>query len=147
PMMSLDNAFSEEELIAWGERLQRRLGEGDGEVAVGYCCEPKIDGLAISLRYEGGRFVQAATRGDGRTGEDVTANIATLKGVPKELKGGPEVLEVRGEVYMSFDAFAALNESQVEKGQRPFVNPRNAAAGSLRQKDSSITATRDLAVW
>ena len=148
PMMSLDNVFLESELRAWGERLQRRLGEGDGPVPVGYVCEPKIDGLAISLRYEGGRFVQASTRGDGRTGEDVTANIATLREVPVRLpKGAPEVLEVRGEVYMSMPAFAALNEGQVDKGLRPFVNPRNAAAGSLRQKDPAVTAGRDLSLW
>ncbi|MET0727025.1 MAG: NAD-dependent DNA ligase LigA [Acidimicrobiales bacterium] len=148
PMMSLDNAFDERELTAWGDRLQRRLSEGDGPVDVGYVCEPKIDGLAISLRYEAGRFVQAATRGDGRTGEDVTANIATLRDVPSRLgPHAPEVLEVRGEVYMSRPAFEALNESQVAKGQRPFVNPRNAAAGSLRQKDAGITAGRDLSVW
>jgi DNA ligase (NAD+) len=148
PMMSLDNAFDEGELHAWGERLQRRLGQGDGPVDVGYVCEPKIDGLAISIRYERGRFVQAATRGDGRTGEDVTANIATLREVPARLgSGAPEVLEIRGEVYMSMSAFAALNESQVEQGLRPFVNPRNSAAGALRQKDAAITAGRDLSVW
>jgi DNA ligase (NAD+) len=149
-MMSLDNAFEESELHAWGERLQRRLGASaaDGPVAVGYVCEPKIDGLAISIRYEGGRFVQAATRGDGHTGEDVTANIATLREVPARLEAGaPEVLEIRGEVYMSMPAFAALNESQVDKGLRPFVNPRNAAAGSLRQKDAGVTAGRDLSLW
>jgi len=148
PMMSLDNAFAEAELHAWGDRLQRRLDEGEGPVDVGYVCEPKIDGLAISIRYEGGRFVQAATRGDGRTGEDVTANIATLSEVPADLgPGAPSVLEIRGEVYMSTPAFAALNEGQVAKGLRPFVNPRNAAAGALRQKDSSITASRDLSLW
>ncbi|HEY9557843.1 MAG TPA: NAD-dependent DNA ligase LigA [Acidimicrobiales bacterium] len=148
PMMSLDNAMDEDELRAWGERLQRRLDDGDGPVDVGYVCEPKIDGLAISIRYEGGRFVQAATRGDGRVGEDVTANIATLREVPDRLpKGAPQVLEVRGEVYMSFTAFEALNAGQVERGQRPFVNPRNAAAGSLRQKDASVTAGRDLSLW
>ncbi len=150
PMMSLDNAFDDGELRAWGERVQRRLGVGAGDVhvEVGYVCEPKIDGLAISIRYEEGRFVQAATRGDGRTGEDVTANIATLAEVPARLgAGAPPVLEIRGEVYMSMPAFAALNESQVDKGLRPFVNPRNAAAGSLRQKDASITAGRDLSLW
>ena len=148
PMMSLDNAFDEAELQAWGERLQRRLAEGDGPVEVGYVCEPKIDGLAVSIRYEGGRFVQAATRGDGRTGEDVTANIATIADVPTELPAGaPPVLEIRGEVYMSTSAFAALNEHQVEAGLRPFVNPRNAAAGALRQKDPKVTATRELSLW
>jgi DNA ligase (NAD+) len=148
PMMSLDNAFDEAELHAWGERLQRRLDEGDGRVDVGYVCEPKIDGLAISIRYEGGRFVQAATRGDGHTGEDVTANIATLREVPSRLgTGAPQVLEIRGEVYMSMPAFAALNEHQVARGLRPFVNPRNAAAGSLRQKDAAVTAGRELSLW
>ena len=148
PMMSLDNAFTEAELHAWGDRLQRRLDEGDGPVDVGYVCEPKIDGLAISIRYEDGRFVQAATRGDGRTGEDVTANIATLAEVPADLgRKAPAVLEIRGEVYMSMPAFAALNEGQVEKGLRTFVNPRNAAAGALRQKDASITASRELSLW
>ncbi|MEO7571686.1 MAG: NAD-dependent DNA ligase LigA [Acidimicrobiales bacterium] len=148
PMMSLDNAMSEAELHAWGDRLQRRLDEGDGPVAVGYVCEPKIDGLAISIRYEDGRFVQAATRGDGRTGEDVTANIATLREVPDRLgNGAPAVLEIRGEVYMSMVAFAALNDAQLERGLRPYVNPRNAAAGALRQKDAAITASRDLSLW
>ncbi|MEX2293662.1 MAG: NAD-dependent DNA ligase LigA [Acidimicrobiales bacterium] len=148
PMMSLDNAFEETELVAWGDRVQRRLDEGDGHVDVQYVCEPKIDGLAISIRYEKGRFVQAATRGDGRTGEDVTANVATLRDVPDKLgKGAPPVLEIRGEVYMSLAAFAALNEAQVEKRLRPFVNPRNAAAGALRQKDARVTADRDLSLW
>ncbi len=148
PMMSLDNAFDEAELQAWGERLQRRLDEGDGRVDVGYVCEPKIDGLAISIRYEDGRFVQASTRGDGHTGEDVSANIATLREVPTQLsQGAPRVLEIRGEVYMSLSSFTALNESQIAKGLRPFVNPRNAAAGSLRQKDPSVTAGRDLSLW
>ncbi|MGQ0830803.1 MAG: NAD-dependent DNA ligase LigA [Microthrixaceae bacterium] len=148
PMMSLDNAFDQDELRAWGERLRRRLGEDDSPTAVGYVCEPKIDGLAVSLRYEQGRFVQAATRGDGHTGEDVTANVATLRDVPARLPApAPDVLEVRGEVYMSTAAFAALNEAQVAKEQRPFVNPRNAAAGALRQKDPSITASRELSLW
>jgi len=148
PMMSLDNAFDEDELRAWGERLQRRLAEGDGPVAIRYVCEPKIDGLAVSIRYERGRFVQGATRGDGRVGEDVTANIATIRQVPARLgPDAPEVLEIRGEVYMSRPAFEALNEAQVAAGQRPFVNPRNAAAGALRQKDPSITASRDLSLW
>ncbi|MFP5256450.1 MAG: NAD-dependent DNA ligase LigA [Acidimicrobiia bacterium] len=148
PMMSLDNAFDETELRAWGDRLQRRLAEGDGPVEVRYVCEPKIDGLAVSIRYEAGRFVQAATRGDGRTGEDVTANIATIGDVPSRLPAGsPAVLEIRGEVYMSTLAFAALNEHQVELGLRPFVNPRNAAAGALRQKDPTVTAGRELSLW
>ncbi len=111
-------------------------------------CEPKIDGLAISIRYERGRYVRAATRGDGRTGEDVTENVRTLATVPDRLSGdAPDVLEVRGEVYMALGAFAALNERQEEAGLRPFVNPRNAAAGALRQKDPPITASRELSWW
>ena len=122
--MSLDNAFTEAELHAWGDRLQRRLDEGDGPVDVGYVCEPKIDGLAISIRYEGGRFVQAATRGDGRTGEDVTANIATLDEVPADLgRKAPPVLEIRGEVYMSMPAFAALNAASGGEGPAPLREP------------------------
>jgi DNA ligase (NAD+) len=148
PMMSLDNAFSSEELVAWGERLERLLGgDGDGQ-PVTYVCELKIDGVAISIRYERGRFVQGATRGDGRVGEDVTANIATISAVPDRLpKGAPSVLEVRGEVYMPRPAFDALNERQAEAGDRLFINPRNSAAGSLRQKDAAITASRDLSLW
>jgi len=157
PMMSLDNAFDEGELRAWVERLHRRLagapaagdgGDDPGSEEVGYVCEPKIDGLAISIRYEGGRYVRAATRGDGRTGEDVTENIRTIDQVPERLgKDAPDVLEVRGEVYMALSAFQALNERQVEAGARPFVNARNSAAGSLRQKDPKITAARELALW
>ncbi|HEY8092179.1 MAG TPA: NAD-dependent DNA ligase LigA, partial [Acidimicrobiales bacterium] len=144
PMMSLDNAFDGAELAAWGARVARGLGGAPAR----YVCELKIDGLAISLRYEGGALVQAATRGDGRVGEDVTANVATIGVVPKRLpRGAPEVLEVRGEVYMPAAAFEELNRRQEEAGQRRFVNPRNSAAGSLRQKDASITAARDLAFW
>ncbi|HUW01586.1 MAG TPA: NAD-dependent DNA ligase LigA [Acidimicrobiales bacterium] len=148
-MMSLDNAFDQEELGAWGERLVRRLGlDADGEARLGFVCEPKIDGLAMSLRYERGRLAQAATRGDGRVGEDVTANVATITDVPRDLgAGAPAVLEVRGEVYMSHAAFARLNERQVAAGHDRFVNPRNSAAGSLRQKDPSVTATRELSIW
>ncbi|HLU43197.1 MAG TPA: NAD-dependent DNA ligase LigA [Microthrixaceae bacterium] len=146
PMMSLDNVFDADELHAWVERLHRRLtGDRDGTA---YVCEPKIDGLALSIRYERGRFVQAATRGDGRTGEDVTENVRTISQVPDRLPASaPDVLEVRGEVYMALSAFAALNERQTELGQRPFVNPRNAAAGALRQKDPRITAQRELSLW
>src|SRR5918994_5670551 len=154
PMMSLDNAFEEAELRAWVERLHRRLAgapaASDDEASdeVGYVCELKIDGLAISIRYEDGRYVRAATRGDGRTGEDVTANVATIGQVPRSLgKGAPVVLEVRGEVYMALTAFTALNERQEAAELRPFVNPRNAAAGALRQKDPRITAERELALW
>ena len=111
-------------------------------------CELKIDGLAMSLRYEGGKFVQAATRGDGRVGEDVTANVATIAALPKRLpKGAPEVVEVRGEVYMPIASFEALNERAAAAGQPLFANPRNAGAGSLRQKDPRITASRELSFW
>ncbi|HET9601175.1 MAG TPA: NAD-dependent DNA ligase LigA [Acidimicrobiales bacterium] len=144
PMMSLDNAFDQDELAAWGARVARGLA---GQQAL-YACELKIDGLAMSLRYERGRLVQAATRGDGQVGEDVTANVATIAVVPKRLPAGaPDVLEVRGEVYMPVEAFEELNRRQEEAGQRRFVNPRNSAAGSLRQKDPSITASRELAFW
>ncbi len=144
PMMSLENAFSEEELVAWGGRLTRRVGE-----ATSFVCELKIDGVSMSLRYEQGRFVQAATRGDGRVGEDVTANVATIAAVPDRLSGPevPAVLEVRGEVFMPVAAFEALNARQAEVGGRLFANPRNSAAGSLRQKDAAITASRDLSLW
>ncbi|MEU4568345.1 NAD-dependent DNA ligase LigA [Micromonospora sp. NPDC023956] len=144
-MLSLDNAFADEELAAWAERVVRDAG---GEVP--YLCELKVDGLAINLTYERGRLVRAATRGDGRTGEDVTANVRSIRGVPAELTRSeefgpaPELLEVRGEVYFPVAAFADLNASLVEQGKAPFANPRNAAAGSLRQKDPRITASRPL---
>jgi DNA ligase (NAD+) len=154
PMTSLDNAMDEDELRAWGERVLKGL---DGQLPR-YVCELKIDGLAISIRYEKGRLVQAATRGDGKVGEDVTANVATISSLPKQLpKGAPEVLEVRGEVYMSIAAFHKLqaerleeNRLRTEKGRAQLavpVNPRNAGAGSLRQKDPTITAQRDLSLW
>ncbi|MFZ0251739.1 MAG: NAD-dependent DNA ligase LigA [Acidimicrobiales bacterium] len=150
PMMSLDNAFSEDELRAWGERLRRQMPDVDLE-ALDFSCEPKVDGVAMSLTYEHGRFVQAATRGDGVSGEDVTANVATVRDVPKELDaaGGPypEVLEVRGEIYMPVKEFEAMNKRQAELGERLFVNPRNSAAGALRQKDPGITAQRPLHFW
>jgi DNA ligase (NAD+) len=146
-MMSLDNAFSFDELLEWGKRTERRLGS-EGE-AVGYVCELKIDGFAISLTYENGRYVRAATRGDGRVGEDMTANVATIAAVPKTLdaENVPSLLEVRGEVYMPIAAFDALNKRQADAGDRLFANPRNSAAGSVRQKDPSITASRDLSMW
>ncbi|MGO9854167.1 MAG: NAD-dependent DNA ligase LigA [Acidimicrobiales bacterium] len=150
PMMSLDNAFDEAELRAWAERLRRQDPELDLET-LAFSCEPKVDGVAMSLTYERGRFVQAATRGDGVTGEDVTANVATVSDVPKELagKGGPypQVLEVRGEIYMPVAEFEAMNKRQADAGGRLFVNPRNSAAGALRQKDPGITATRPLHFW
>lgn len=150
PMMSLDNAFDRGELEAWGARLQRRLAELDGDRLgeVGLVCELKIDGVAISLRYEGGHLVQAATRGDGRVGEDVTANARTITDVPERLPAGaPAVLEVRGEVYMPIAVFEEINRAQRAAGERTYVNPRNTAAGSLRQKDPSVTARRGLAFW
>ncbi|MEY2406586.1 MAG: ligase [Acidimicrobiaceae bacterium] len=148
PMMSLDNAFDVDELLAWGKRLERTLGDPASN-PLDYVCELKIDGLAMSLTYERGRFVRAATRGDGRVGEDVTANVATIAAIPKRLKGDdvPDLVEVRGEVYMPLGAFAQLNERQLAAEARPFANPRNAAAGSLRQKDASVTAGRELALW
>lgn len=144
PMTSLDNAMDLAELTAWGDRVRRGLGGLDAA----FVCELKIDGLAMSLRYERGRFVQAATRGDGRVGEDVTANVATIQAVPKRLPAGaPEVLEVRGEVYMPIASFEALNERQAAAGQPRFANPRNAGAGSLRQKNPAVTASRELSFW
>ena len=150
PLLSLDNAFVEEDLRSWDERLQRRLGvaEGDAPITYGYVCELKIDGVAISLRYEDGALAQAATRGDGRVGEDVTANIRTIADIPDRLPtGAPEVLEVRGEVYMTTAAFERLNEWAAEHGHAPFINPRNSAAGALRQKDPSVTGRRELSMW
>jgi DNA ligase (NAD+) len=146
PMMSLDNAFSFDELVAWGTRAERGLAAADAG-PMRFVCELKIDGLAMSLRYENGRLVQAATRGDGRTGEDVTANVKTIKAVPHRISGAPPVLEVRGEVYMPVAAFDALNKRQAEAGDHLFANPRNSAAGSLRQKDPKITASRELSMW
>ena len=150
PMMSLDNAFDEAELRAWGERL-RRQDAGLDLSKLGFSTEPKVDGVAMSLTYERGRFAQAATRGNGVAGEDVTANIATVKDVPKELAkaGGPypDVFEVRGEIYMPVKEFEAMNKRQADAGERLFVNPRNSAAGALRQKDAGITAQRPLYFW
>ena len=146
PMLSLENAFAEEDVLAFYKRIQDRLHIS---VDVEIVCEPKLDGLAISLRYENGVFVRAATRGDGLTGEDVTENIRTIKAVPLRLQGKqiPELLEVRAEVYMPKAGFIALNKRAAEQQEKVFANPRNAAAGSLRQLDSRITATRPLAMY
>ncbi|MBZ9559450.1 MULTISPECIES: NAD-dependent DNA ligase LigA [unclassified Modicisalibacter] len=144
PMLSLDNAFDEDEIVAFVERVNDRLERGDDDL--GFCCEPKLDGLAVSLVYDQGRLVSGATRGDGRTGEGITANLRTLRSIPLKLRGSeyPDRLEVRGEVYMSHSGFAALNERAREEGSKVFANPRNAAAGSLRQLDPKITARRPL---
>ena len=157
-MMSLDNAMDLEELRSWGERTARRLADLGNDSTVRYVCELKIDGLAVSVRYENGRLVQAATRGDGRTGEDVTANVSGISAVPQMLgAGAPEVLEARGEIYLPLDSFQALRERVIAENvelaakgnrQKPVpVNPRNAGAGSLRQKDASVTASRGLSWW
>jgi DNA ligase (NAD+) len=144
PMLSLDNAFSWEELNAWGKRVERALGR-----QADFVCELKIDGVAVALTYEDGVYARGATRGDGVIGDDITANIRTIRVVPVRLRGSghPSALEVRGEVYLPVKAFEKLNEELTEKGQRPFANPRNAAAGSLRQKDPQITASRPLRLW
>lgn len=142
PMMSLDNATSFEELTAWGKRMERYIDSN-----IEYSCELKMDGLALSLVYESGRLVRAATRGDGRVGEDITLNVMQIKAVPHQLKTQEKLLEARGEIYMPVSSFKALNEEQLRRGERIFANPRNAAAGSLRQKDPQITASRNLAFF
>ncbi len=144
PMLSLDNAFSLDELTAWGVRVAKFV-----EQPIEYVTEPKMDGLAISLLFEDGEFVRGATRGDGRVGEDVTENVRTIREVPQRLRGGrvPRRLEVRGEIYMTLQAFEALNISQAAANKPLVMNPRNAAAGSLRQKDVSVTAARDLSLF
>ncbi|GGU15322.1 DNA ligase 1 [Streptomyces violascens] len=141
-MLSLDNAFDDEELAAWAERIAKDVGTADYH----YLCELKVDGLAVNLTYEHGRLTRAATRGDGRTGEDITPNVRTITDIPDRLKGDriPELVEIRGEVYFPMEAFEGLNARLVEAGDKPFANPRNAAAGSLRQKDPKVTATRPL---
>src|SRR5437764_4806855 len=140
-MLSLDNVFNVDDLAGWAERVERDAGG-----PVSYLCEPKVDGLAINLTYEHGRLVRAATRGDGRTGEDVTGNVRTIEEAPERLTGPdvPEFVEVRGEIYFPLAGFADLNATLVEAGNRPFANPRSAASGSLRQKDPRITASQPL---
>jgi DNA ligase (NAD+) len=144
-MLSLDNAFSDDELMDFDRRVLEKLGVD----RVDYAAEPKLDGLAVSLLYEGGRLVRAATRGDGETGEDVTQNVRTISSVPLKLSGNdvPDLLEVRGEVYLSHKGFSELNQQAQAQGHKPFVNPRNAAAGSLRQLDPAVTATRPLEMF
>ena len=143
-MFSLDNAMDMDELRAWYERLTAALGRAPD----GFSCELKIDGLAVSLTYEDGVLVKGATRGDGTVGEDITANVRTIKSVPLTLRGdAPSLLEVRGEIYLPVSEFNALNARQAEIGGQPYINPRNTAAGSVRQKDPAATASRNLAVW
>lgn len=146
PMLSLDNAFGNQEFAAFHQRVSERL---TGDQPIQYAAEPKLDGLAISLRYQQGRLVQAATRGDGYRGEDVTLNVRTIAAIPLRLLGKayPDVLEVRGEIFMPKAGFEKLNQQQRDKGEKTFANPRNAAAGSLRQLDPRITATRPLAMF
>ncbi|MFD9225008.1 NAD-dependent DNA ligase LigA [Streptomyces sp. NPDC060064] len=141
-MLSLDNAFDEEELTAWAERIARDLGSQKYH----FLCELKVDGLAVNLTYEKGRLTRAATRGDGRVGEDITPNVRTIADIPDRLQGDriPDLVEIRGEVYFPMEKFEELNARLVEAGDKPFANPRNAAAGSLRQKDPRVTATRPL---
>ncbi|MCO4698488.1 NAD-dependent DNA ligase LigA [Streptomyces sp. RO-S4] len=141
-MLSLDNTFNDEDLAAWAERIHKELGTQTFH----FLCELKVDGLAVNLTYERGRLVRAATRGDGRTGEDITPNVRTIAEIPDRLKGDkvPDVVEIRGEVYFPMEKFQELNARLVEAGDKPFANPRNAAAGSLRQKDPRVTATRPL---
>ena len=149
PMLSLGNAFGHDELREFDARVRRGLGLGDADPGVEYVCELKIDGLAISLRYEGRSFVRGATRGDGATGEDVTANLRTVRAIPIRLRADPpgERLEVRGEVFMPRGAFAALNEQLERAGKPLYANARNTAAGSVRQKDPAATAARNLSLW
>jgi DNA ligase (NAD+) len=148
PMLSLANARSEEELRAWGKRLRNRLDQLDISAArISYTTEPKIDGLAISLTYEDGVLIRGATRGDGRIGEDVTHNLRTIKAIPLSFEDAPKLVEVRGEVYLPIAAFAEFNARRAEAGEPTFANPRNAAAGSIRQLDPQVAAERPLSIW
>ena len=142
-MLSLGNAFDDVDVINFDAGVRKYLGLSAGD-QLSYSAEPKIDGLSLSLRYESGKLKQAATRGDGETGENVTGNALTISDVPHQIVNAPEILEVRGEVYMSHEDFAELNDRQIERGSKVFANPRNAAAGSLRQLDVEITRSRPL---
>src|SRR3954466_13510860 len=148
PMLSLANARSEEELRAWVDRMRNHLArEGIEEPRFEFVAEPKIDGLAISLVYEDGVLVRGATRGNGEVGEDVTHNLKTIGSIPLRFDDAPQLVEVRGEVYMSLPAFAALNERRAEAGLSTFMNPRNSAAGTIRQLDPALAAERPLSMW
>ena len=148
PMLSLANARSEEELRAWETRVRNRLKALDISAAqTSYTTEPKIDGLAISLTYEDGVLTRGATRGDGRVGEDVTHNLRTIKAIPLSFEKAPKLVEVRGEVYLPIEDFAKFNERRAEAGEPTFANPRNAAAGSIRQLDPQVAAERPLSIW
>lgn len=145
PMLSLDNAFTEEDLINFDRRVRERL---ETDKVIEYVAEPKLDGLAMSFRYENGKLVRAATRGDGMKGEDVTHNVRTIKAVPTQLRGkAPDVIDVRGEIFMTLAGFKAMNQRALEKGEKVFVNPRNAAAGTMRQLDPRLAASRPLDVF
>src|SRR4051794_9289845 len=147
PMLSLANARNEEELRAWDKRIRNLLAQERDEVELEYVTEPKIDGLAISLLYEDGILVRGATRGDGEIGEDVTHNLRTIKAIPLRIQDAPPLIEVRGEAYLPRSAFAQLNEQRAAAGEPTFANPRNSAAGSIRQLDPSIAASRPLSMW
>ncbi|MBT8131867.1 MAG: NAD-dependent DNA ligase LigA, partial [Gammaproteobacteria bacterium] len=146
PMLSLDNVFDEQELRDFDRRVTERLKSNE---KIAYAAEPKLDGLAVSLRYEKGLLIRGATRGDGTTGEDVTHNVRTIKSIPLRLRGKnhPAVVEIRGEVYLPRKGFAAMNAKAIKEGGKPFVNPRNAAAGSLRRLDPRITASYPLEIF
>lgn len=146
PMLSLDNAMAEDEFVAFHKRINDRLKtDQDFE----FCCEPKLDGLAVSIIYENGQFTRAATRGDGAVGEDITENVRTIKSIPLSLIGDniPQRIEIRGEAFLLLDGFEQFNEDAKKNGTKPMVNPRNGAAGSLRQLDSKITASRPLSFY
>ena len=148
PMLSLGNARNEDELRAWAARIERQLERLDIEGSeIRYVVEPKVDGLAISLTYENGVLVRGATRGDGRIGEDVTQNLRTIKAIPLKIDDAPELIEVRGEVYLPIADFAKLNEQRAAAGEPTFANPRNSAAGSIRQLDPKLAAARPLSIW